>query len=125
MKNCKSVLKFLFSEYKADKFNEMAERYLSWTKLETLDKFKFEKVLSLKDCENQGSADVFPTVSENYWSDDAPIDIDLYPAAFSDIYLDPLTGNHFLVYTEFGGHAPELRCRLIQGHLLVSRNMEL
>jgi hypothetical protein len=90
------------------------DKYLGWSKLEESD-LNYFKLIGKLSSDNPRS-DEFPT-DISYWSHEYPIAVDYYPNIGADVYTN---GKFFyLVYTEFGGHAPEKRCRLIRTELIV------
>ena len=58
--------------------------------------------------------------NENYWSANYPISLNYYPYNNCKIYKDIDYNSFYFIYTEWGGHSPEKRCRLIQEKLIVT-----
>jgi hypothetical protein len=94
--------------------NEFTEKYSSWRKLDFLDLDKMELVGKL-DFQN-GSGKEYET-EINYWSFDYPIALNFFPNSKCEIYK--INEDYFMVYRDFGGHAPEKRCRYINKDLIV------
>lgn len=115
MKSFEELIIFLKTDYEEDVEDAIGEKYLAWAKLDVSDKSRLTKVISLSDL-NFKKREIF--CLNDYWSTDFPIDLAVYPNSESDIFSDERSGNYFMVYREFGGHAPEERCRLIQKKLI-------
>ena len=49
-----------------------------------------------------------------------PISLNYYPYNNCKIYKDIDYNSFYFIYTEWGGHSPEKRCRLIQEKLIVT-----
>lgn len=54
-----------------------------------------------------------------YWSKDSPIALSHYPYHESMIRRCPACGAVYLSYTEYAGHAPQKRIRLVQSDLII------
>lgn len=89
-------------------------KYAGWDKLDKQDEKELVRVgqLELPDVNQEYS-------EENYWKPESPISINRYPYAGCWIYEHPKYHSFFFVYTEFGGHVPETRCRYIDKKLIV------
>jgi hypothetical protein len=57
-------------------------------------------------------------MSHDYWDLEAVIDFAEYPYYACDLYKSKEGDCYYLVYNEYGGHAPETRCRLVQRRLM-------
>ncbi|GAB2560284.1 hypothetical protein [Spirosoma areae] len=90
--------------------------YLGWSKLYPDFEKQLEFVANLTFFKNSISTNEFPG-EENYWSSEAPIAAQFYPYNGCPVYIN--LHCLYLVYVEFGGHAPEKRCRLLQKKLIV------
>ena len=91
-------------------------KYLAWTKLSQADQ---AQLLLIGDFKNPGNPNPYEVYNNQYWQPDAPIALKYYPFNGSAVYQYQQNGGLYFVYTEFSGHAPETRCRLIQPHLIV------
>ena len=120
MKNYKDFKELLLHKYEEDTEDIVGIKYISWSKLKKEDKDNLKKVFSLS-IENKDS--VGPCLG-NYWAEDYPIDFKVYPNSCCDVYKDKQGKNYYLVYLEYGGHAPEERCRLIQKKLIKFDSLE-
>lgn len=88
--------------------------YLSWAKFNKSDFIVFD--LIGKIFEASGNILEYDT-DINYWSENYPISFDHYPNSGADVYFDGM--NYYIIYREYGGHVPEIRCRLIRKSLIV------
>ncbi len=88
--------------------------YVSWQKVNDEDLLSFQLIGILRGETNNGSE--YPS-KESYWSADYPIALNYFPNYGSKIYFNG--NNFFLVYRDFGGHIPEVRCRVILPDLIV------
>jgi hypothetical protein len=88
-------------------------KYRAWSKL---DKSDFSS-LTL-----EGNVDTSTALNQNqpndYWSPDSVMKLSEYPYHGCQIYKHHSCNSYYFVYTEFGGHAPEQRCRAVFGNLL-------
>ena len=98
--------------------DEMAKKYVAWRELSNNDKEKLIQIGRLIP-DNQ-SKETQLEAQENYWSEKYPISPNYYPYEGCKIFSHRDSQNLYFVYTEFGGHAPEIRCRLIQKHLIIN-----
>lgn len=72
---------------------------------------------------NQNGYTEYHPNGTNYWSKDAPIALAYYPYHESVIRRCKTCKAVFLTYTEYGGHAPQNRCRWVQGKLIVKGSL--
>lgn len=95
--------------------------YLGWEKLTK----EQEKILV--DCGEFSEAEKYITKNgytefhpggTNYWSKDAPIALAYYPYHESKIRKCNSCNAVFLTYVEYGGHAPQSRCRWVKSDLI-------
>jgi hypothetical protein len=91
-------------------------KYLAWKKLEEADERQL-MLVGVLDNEERGIA-IHPYRNQ-YWQPDAAIALSYYPYFGCSIYQYQQHGGLYFVYEVFGGHASEMRCRLIQRHLTV------
>ncbi len=94
--------------------NHKSKKYLSWEKLDELD---FHYFNFIGEIETDNSINTEFATEKNYWSKDYPIALDYYPNSACKVYTDNV--DFYLVYTDFGGHIPEKRCRLIRRELII------
>lgn len=96
-------------------------KYVSWSALAEEDEEKLRLLGELvpDDGVPINTAKEYPS-RHNYWLPDAPIALGYYPYNGCDVYQYGHNGGIYLVYTEYGGHVPEKRCRLVQRQLIVS-----
>ena len=104
----------LISLLEKSRNGELARKYLAWSKFDKEDQLKLILIGSI--VVEQKYNEEFQS-KENYWSTKYPIAIEHYPYNGCDIYTDG--EGYFFVYQEFGGHAPERRCRFILKELIV------
>ncbi|MGD1841443.1 MAG: hypothetical protein ACFB0B_11185 [Thermonemataceae bacterium] len=93
---------------------DLSKRYEAWSKLTQEDQEKLTLLGAIEVA--QAYDDEYPS-EENYWSANYPIALAYYPYNGCDVYTDGKS--YFFVYRDFGGHAPEMRCRAIRQTLLV------
>lgn len=110
----KITKKDLFNLLDKSQTTDLAVKYSSWLKLETNDETSLSLIGTVSV--DQEHNEEYPT-KENYWSPKYPIALEYYPYFGCDIYSDGKS--YFLIYQEFGGHAPEKRCRVVKKELLV------
>lgn len=98
---------------KSDK-NDLTKKYSAWT---TLDQEDFDKMIKVGSIHTDSKKNYEVDSKESYWSKKYPIAIDFYPNNSCDVFS--YNDTYFLVYKEFGGHIPEIRCRHIQKKMIV------
>lgn len=87
--------------------------FLAWTP------FRVKQDDCLKYIGTTAMGEVTYVESPDYWMENAEVNLKYYPYNGSDVYQCKRCNNLFFHYTEFGGHAPEERIRLIRSHLVV------
>lgn len=96
--------------------------YLGWEKLTKDMDNSLELVGEFADSEKyinlNGYTEYHPN-GTSYWSKDAPIALAHYPYHESMILRCPACGAIYLSYTEYAGHAPQKRIRLVQSELII------
>jgi len=97
-----------------------SEKFLSWQIVDLSFLNTFDFIGNLKS--NNPIAQEYKT-SINYWLPDYPIALNYYPNYGAKIYTDNV--DFYLVYKEFGGHSPELRCRLLRKSLIIDQEKSL
>lgn len=93
---------------------DLAIKYKTWSKLDNNDQIKLIHIGTVEVVQENNKE---YSTKENYWSPNYPIALEYYPYFGCDIYSDGKS--YFFVYLEFGGNAPEKRCRSIKKELLV------
>ena len=93
-----------------------AINYISWKALENDVKKDLEYIGSLS-IDNHFDSDYRSL--ENYWSPSYPIAIHYYPNFGCKLFKKLGIESYYLVYSDFGGHVPEERGRLLQKELVV------
>lgn len=98
------------------------KKYLSWAPLSTPDEAQLVCLGRLlpDDLKTGETMEVYP--GSNYWSPEDPIALGFYPYNFCDVYQMRDCNSFYLVYTEWGGHAPEKRARLVLKKLMIPAN---
>jgi hypothetical protein len=103
------------------KEDSICKRYIAWRKLDPMDESKLSFIgnLAPDSSQNKIYEEEFHTF-KNYWAEDYPIALAYYPYNGCGVYkfANIVNGGYYFVYVEFGGHAPEKRCRLIQPDLV-------
>lgn len=94
---------------------ETDTKYFSWRKLDPTDVSRFTSLGNLSVSHPQSSE--YPT-QENYWSENYPFALNHYPNSGCAVFTDGEKG-YYLIYRDFGGHAPERRCRLLRKDLVI------
>ena len=94
---------------------ETDTKYFSWRKFDPTDANRLTSLGNLFVSEAQNSE--YPT-QENYWSENYPFALNYYPNAGCEVFTDGDKG-YYLIYRDFGGHAPERRCRLLRKGLVI------
>lgn len=96
-------------------YDTIAEYYFAWNKLREED---VERLQYMGEVENAMQNNFpFPT-SISYWSKDYPIHFSYYPYHSCEVYKKKDCPSYYLIYTEFGGHTPERRCRLLRTEII-------
>jgi len=96
-------------------FDKYARDYLSWKVLTTEFKKELQLIDEIETCKSCSSE---YNTKENYWSINYPIVLEYYPYNGCKVYKNKDCQSYYFVYVEYGGHAPEERCRLIQKELI-------
>jgi len=88
---------------------------LAWSKISKEQVNSFEKIgiIYSETVENESD-----NSNLNYWDEDSQIDFEMYPYNGCGLYKLKNMPYFYLIYTEFGGHYPEIRCRLIRRELI-------
>lgn len=98
------------------------ELYLSWGNI-TKEMDQALNVIGAflnSDCYiNKNGYTEFHPEGTNYWSESAPIAIAYYPYHESKIRVCNECSAVFLNYTDYSGHAPQNRVRLVRKNLIV------
>mgnify|MGYP007110220711 FL=1 len=96
-----------------------AKDYISWS---ILGKDLENRLIFISVVENSDDGITMEEchTNENYWSANYPISLNYYPYNNCKIYKDIDYNSFYFIYTEWGGHSPEKRCRLIQEKLIVT-----
>lgn len=99
--------------------DDIYQKYQAWRKLDTADDKRMVYLGSLvpDNPDQVSSLKEFPSF-EQYWSKEAPIALAYYPYYGCEVYRLKSCSSLYLIYTEFAGHAPEKRCRLLQKRLI-------
>lgn len=95
--------------------DQKVRKYLGWNKLDPGDEKELQYVGSLP---TQGLDTNDSSSNNEYWSATTPIVLSKYPYYGCNVYKDKICDSFYFVYTEYGGHAPEKRCRFIQKDLI-------
>ncbi|GJM36080.1 MAG: hypothetical protein DHS20C18_50810 [Saprospiraceae bacterium] len=97
------------------------QKYQAWHKLDPDDEKRMIYLGSLvPDVPEQAfSLKEYPSF-EQYWSKESPIALAYYPYYGCEVFRLKSCSSLYLIYTEFAGHAPEKRCRLLQKRLIVT-----
>lgn len=96
--------------------NELSSTFRSWKKISKKDLNEMEKVGEV-EVPGEPNMETY-TAEHGFEHPDYPIAFLFYPYDGCDLYRDH-DQNLYLVYREFGGHVPELRCRLYRPELVV------
>lgn len=92
----------------------LARKYAGWEALNKDDEQQLLRIGLLTSGNQSGD-----TTDVNYWHPRSPITFSSYPYDGCWIYKSKNYPTYYLVYTEFGGHVPELRCRYFDKKLVV------
>lgn len=90
------------------------DRYLSWEKLRNSD-LEFLEIIGKISVDDRIDREI--NSNYNYWSPQYPIALNYFPNNGCDIFSDG--HDFFLIYTDYGGHIPEKRCRVIRKSLII------
>lgn len=96
----------------------MYEKYLSWAQLTAADEALLEPLGRLLPDSLEPNETMETPEGSNYWSPEDPIALAYYPYNGCHIFQKKGCESYYLVYTEWGGHAPEKRARLILKNLI-------
>ena len=88
--------------------------YLSWQKLKDSD-LELLQIIGKISVDDKIDKEINSNYS--YWSPQYPIALNYFPNNGCEIYSDGY--DFFLVYTDFGYHIPEKRCRVIKKSLII------
>lgn len=96
------------------------DKFLGWKKISKDEESKLKKIGIVVDNEGNdvSSSNEYHPDGTNYYSKNAPIALAYYPYNGCEVYQCSESGKLFLIYTEYGGHKPEKRCRLVQSDLI-------
>ena len=106
----------LISHLDKSKNSTLAKKYIAWSKLDNDDQGRLYFLGKLVVDEKHNKEFIS---SESYWSPNYPIALEYYPYDGCEIYTDG--SDYFFIYQEFGGHAPEKRCRSIRKELILGK----
>lgn len=87
------------------------EEYLAWKKP---NKDLIPQLTKVGEIRNEN----YQMQNDEYWGDNAPIDISKYPYAMIDIFKLSNCNSLYFKYREMAGHAGEIRVRLIRKELI-------
>lgn len=96
-----------------------SEKYRSWTPLPAAVEARMDRLgrLVSDDFETPDTMQVF--AGSNYWSPEDPIALGYYPYNYCEVFQQRDCNSYYLVYTEWGGHIPERRARLVLKPLII------
>ncbi|WP_343690401.1 hypothetical protein [Chitinophaga sp.] len=112
-----ALINFLPDDSTVELNDPIHVKYRACTKLDKADQ---EQLVLIGEIDIEDGTDVYEVYKDQYWQPDAPIALQYYPFNGCSIYRYQQNGGLYFVYTELGGHAPEIRCRWIQRHLIVN-----
>lgn len=95
-------------------------RFLGWTALSPADEATMDSLGTLKADDGSENHSLATYPGSNYWSPDDPIALAWYPYNGCAVFQKNGCASMYLVYTEFGGHVPERRARLVRKNLIVT-----
>ncbi len=90
------------------------QKYLSWQALDSKDELMLDYVGDLVAKTPSSS----PAFMEDYWKEDSLMELWKYPYIGCQVFKLRACTSCYFVYTEWGGHVPEKRVRLIQKNLI-------
>lgn len=91
-----------------------ASNYISWQRLSPEDESTLELIYSITDEDVANFQSDLTEFDKNYWKPNFKINLSEYPYYGCDIYKRKECNSFYLVYTEYGGHVPEKRARLLR-----------
>ena len=96
--------------------SDFAGQYLAWNAITRADLASLSFVGKMEATE---SVEPGSNVDESeFWSRSGKIIPNAYPYSECDVYCKENGNEYFLIYEEFGGHRPELRCRYFDTGLI-------
>lgn len=98
------------------KSDPICEQYRAWAKL-SIEK-DFMRYLGRLVPDDGTPLERMESYPGDYWAPDAPFALAYYPYNGCDVYQLMDYPSYYLVYTEYGGHFPELRARHVRKDLL-------
>lgn len=95
-------------------------RFLGWAALDSSTESTMVRLGKLV-ADGTDQYDTLATYpGSNYWAADDPIALAWYPYNYCEVFQKNGCSSLYLVYTEFGGHIPERRARLVRKNLIVT-----
>ena len=96
------------------------EKYRAWTPFPETEEARMDNLgqLVTDDLEAPDTMQVYE--GSNYWSPDDPIALGYYPYNYCEVFQKKDCNSYYLVYTEWGGHIPERRARLVLKPLIMA-----
>ncbi len=110
------LLSIVIERNHCPKGDEFTIRFRAWAPILPSEVEKLTFVGQLMD---EPSPKLVFDERSDFWSPHAKISASQYPYSSCDVYHLPETADFFLVYSEFGGHSKELRCRYFDPSLVV------
>ena len=97
-------------------------QFLAWAPLSPLEESTMIHLGRLvpDDSEVRETMSTYP--GSNYWLPDDLIAMAWYPYNFCEVFQRKNCNSYYLVYTEFGGHIPERRARLVLKYLILTED---
>lgn len=91
----------------------MYQKYLAWAMLPASDEAELVRIgrLVTDSFETSETMQTYP--GSNYWSPEDPFALGYYPYNYCEVFQLRDCNSYYLVYTEWGGHAPEKRARAV------------
>lgn len=95
-------------------------RFLGWAALDPAIETTMVRLgkLVADDSTEHSTLATYP--GSNYWSPDDPIALAWYPYNGCEVFQKNGCASLYLVYSEYGGHYPEKRARLVRKSLIVT-----
>ena len=107
--------KFPFDLSFVDIDDSIFSNFIGWAKMSSDQLDLLEKIGEIRRTDSNNKLEDYVL---NYWNEDSLINFESYPYSACDLYRLANATSFYLIYTEFGGHSPERRCRLIQRKLI-------
>jgi hypothetical protein len=96
------------------------EKYRSWAKLSADDEALLRPLGRLLPDSLEPATTMETHEGSSYWSPEDAIALAYYPYNGCHVFQKTGCESYYLVYTEWGGHAPEKRARLILKNLITA-----